>query len=464
MKCLLVYYSFTGQAQYAVEAAAAECRNAGWDPVPCRIDFAGPQVRLRRPMSLGDIKYWIGVAGRGARMPISYDPPQALDGSYDLVVILSNTWQKNPSTPVRSFLESTDAARLLGGSPFAVIVVCRRLWENNLAIVRRLGEAAGGRFVDALAVVHNGGNVGSLVQTTTYMMRSGSGRRHLLGVPLPQYGLSPDSLEKIAPFTRSVLARADSHSPRIVDLDGGHNFRDIGGYKTGAGRRVRMGLVFRSGSLADLTAADQDRVARLGIKVICDLRSNRERETRPSRWPESAAVDLWTRDHESSVGELLHALREPGMTAAGIRERMLEIYRRLPYEQADSYRQLFKRIAEGPLPLMFHCSAGKDRTGVAAALLLTALGVPRDTIIEDYLLTERFFESCRRMVLKDPTAERFRDVDAGVWEPMLRAERAYIETMFETVSRDHGSVEAYLRDVAGADETSREAIRRRLIE
>jgi protein-tyrosine phosphatase len=143
---------------------------------------------------------------------------------------------------------------------------------------------------------------------------------------------------------------------------------------------------------------------------------------------------------------------------------MIEIYRRLPYEQADSYRQLFKRIAEGPLPLMFHCSAGKDRTGVAAALLLTILGVPRDTIIEDYLLTERFFESCCRMVFRDPTADRFREVDSGVWEPMLRAERSYIETMFETLIAEHGSVEAYLHDVVGADDTSRAAIRRKLVE
>jgi protein-tyrosine phosphatase len=97
-------------------------------------------------------------------------------------------------------------------------------------------------------------------------------------------------------------------------------------------------------------------------------------------------------------------------------------------------------------------------------LLLTILGVPRDTIIEDYLLTERFFESCRRMVLRDPTADRFREVDSGVWEPMLRAERAYIETMFETLNRDHGSVQAYLCDVVGADEASRAAIRRKLVE
>jgi hypothetical protein len=238
MKCLLIYYSFTGQAQRAVDSAAAECREADWEPTLCRIDFANQQARLRRPMSLGDIKYWTGAASRGERMPIRYDPPQALDDSYDLIFIFSNTWQKNPSTPVRSFLESADAARALEGRPFAAIVVCRRLWENNLAIVRRLGEAAGGRYIDALAVIHNGGNVGSLIQTMTYMMGSGAGRRRLLGIPLPQYGLSPDSLDKVAPFARSVLTRADAHSSRIVQQDGGHNVRDIGSYGTSGSEPV----------------------------------------------------------------------------------------------------------------------------------------------------------------------------------------------------------------------------------
>jgi protein-tyrosine phosphatase len=464
MKCLLLYYSFTGQAQLVVDAVAAECAAAGWVPVTCRVDFAADDVRLRRPLSMNDIKRWTGAASRGDRLPVIYDPPQALDDRYDLVCIFSNTWQKSPAVPIRSFLESEAAARLLSATPFAVYVVCRRLWQNNLAIVRRLGEAAGGRFIDGLPVVHNGGALGSLIQTTAYMMGSGSGWKHILGVPLPRYGVSSAALGRVAPFTRRLLERIEPHPLRVVSLAGGHNFRDIGGYKTIDGRRVRWGLVFRSGSLADLTPTDEQRIAELGIKVVCDFRANRERESRPSRWPDFATVDLWTRDHESSVGDLLEALKRPDTTAATIRDRMIAAYRQLPYEQADSYRELFRRIAAGSLPLVFHCSAGKDRTGIAAALLLTSLGVPRDAVIEDYLLTERFFEGLCRIVFADPATARFRHVDLSIWEPMLRADRAYIQAMFETLDKSHGSIEAYLRDVLGIDGAMRSALRDNLVE
>jgi protein-tyrosine phosphatase len=464
MRCLLIYYSFTGQAQRAVEAAAREIGGAGSEAVTCRIDFAAEEARLRRPLSLVDIKRWTTAASRGDRLPIRYEPPGCLEGSYDLVFVFSNTWQKSPATPIRSFLESPDAARVLSGRPFAVVVVCRRLWENNLAVVRRLGEAAGGSYVDALAVIHNGGNAGSLVQTTTYMMGSGTGRRHLLGVPLPEYGLSPESLDKIAPFTRRVLERVDEHAGRVVQLEGGHNFRDLGGYIATDGRRVRTGLVFRSGTLAELTEPDLEQVARLGIKFVCDFRANRERTARPSRWPASATIDLWTRDHESSVGELVHAVRAPGATADEIRGRMRESYRTLPYEQAESFRELFNRVASGSLPLMFHCSAGKDRTGCAAALLLSLLGVARDTVIEDYMLSERFFESCCRIVRNDPTSARLTAVDSRIWEPLLRAERSYIETMFQVLEQRHGSVEGYLHDVLGVSADVGAAIRGRLLE
>lgn len=464
MKVLLLYYSFTGQARRAVEAVQDECRSAGWLPVLCRVEFAAEEMRLRRPLSVGDIKRWTDAARRGEKLPVAYDPPQALQDRYDLVCIFSNTWQKSPSVPIRSFLESPDAARLLAGKPFAVYVVCRRLWENNLAVVRRLGEAAGGRFVDGVSLAHNGGPISSLIQTTTYMMGSGQGWKRFAGVPLPSYGLSQASVEKIAPFTRGVLERADTHRLRIVPLQGGHNFRDLGGYPTASGGRVRSGLVYRSGSLAELTPEDQQRIARLGIMVVCDFRSNHERESRPSRWPDRSVIELWTRDHETSVGDLIEALREPGASAAAIRHRMIASYRTLPYEQADSYRALFQRIAAGRLPLVFHCSAGKDRTGIAAALLLSILGVPRDTVIDDYVLTERFHEGLCRLVLADPTAARYRHVDREIWEPMLRAERAYLETAFETLEQAHGSVAGYLRDVLGIDDAMQATLRSKLVE
>jgi protein-tyrosine phosphatase len=135
----------------------------------------------------------------------------------------------------------------------------------------------------------------------------------------------------------------------------------------------------------------------------------------------------------------------------------------LPYEQAESYRELFKRIAVGDLPLVFHCSAGKDRTGIAAALLLSILNVPRETTIDDYLLTERFFERGCRLVMTDPSSARYAHLERSVWEPMMRAERAYIESMFDKVEIKHGGVDGYMSEVLGVDEKMRAAIRCELV-
>jgi protein-tyrosine phosphatase len=260
----------------------------------------------------------------------------------------------------------------------------------------------------------------------------------------------------------SALVRAEQR--RIAPLQGGHNFRDIGGYQSQNGQRVRWGRVFRSGTMAMLTEADQQYMAQLGIKVICDFRSSKERAIRPTQWSESHRIVQWSRDHESSVGEIVASLSHPAASAASMREKMLAAYRDLPYEQADSYREVFRRIADGDMPLIFHCSAGKDRTGIAAALLLTLLGVPHQQVVADYLLTERFFERGCRMVLSEPTSRRFAKVDPAIWEPMMRAEPAYIEAMFDTLRARHGRVEAYLEHTLGLDASLRTRIQRELLE
>ncbi len=464
MKVLLLYYSFTQQAERAVREAEQACRRAGHEAVLCRVDFADAGERLRRPLSPRQVKKWTECAANGVDFPVSCEPAAALDEDPDLVLIFSNTWQDSPSVPIQSFLKSEAGIRLLAGKPFAVLVICRRLWEKNAARVRSLGEAARGHFLGAQAFTHPGSQAGSLVQTISYLMRSGAPWRHFLGLPLPAYGLSAESLASVAPFVEDICKTVDSEQRRVAQLEGGHNFRDIGGYRNANGLRVRWGRVYRSGTMAMLTDADQHYMASLGIKVICDFRSSKERKVRPTRWSESHAVDHWSRDHESSVGELVAAITHPEASAAAMRERMIAAYRHLPYEQADSYREVFRRIAAGDLPLIFHCSAGKDRTGIAAALLLTLLGVPRDKVIEDYLLTERFFERGCRLVISDPTSSRFASVDPAIWEPMMRAETGYIEAMFDTVLQRHGSVEAYLEQQLGVDAAMRERIRRELLE
>lgn len=208
--CLILYYSLTGQAEKAALGAAEAASAAGWSAQLCRIGMTAPEDALARPMRIADSKKWTGGAQKGMTVPVAYDPPEAMTRRYDAVLLFTNTWGDNPSVPVRSFLESPVARAVLSDTPFGVYVVCRRLWEKNLGLVRKLGEAAGGRFLAGEAFMHPGGQLGSLIQTISYLHRSDGGMRHFLGVPLPRYGLSDAAMARIAPFTRELLENAAS--------------------------------------------------------------------------------------------------------------------------------------------------------------------------------------------------------------------------------------------------------------
>jgi len=247
-------------------------------------------------------------------------------------------------------------------------------------------------------------------------------------------------------------------------LTGAHNFRDLGGYAAADGHHVARGKVFRSGTLAALTDADQDVLASLGIKFVCDFRSTHERRNRPSKFAESQAFEVWASDHESSAGDLVRALASPAADAALSRQLMIEAYRTLPYEQAASYAVMFRRIAAGDVPLVFHCSAGKDRTGIAAALLLEVLGVARETVVADYVLTDRTMEKLAAIIGTDPSWGRLGTVDQAVWEPMLRADPDYIITLFEMLDEKHGGAAGFMREAAGLDNATLDEVRAKLLE
>ena len=243
-------------------------------------------------------------------------------------------------------------------------------------------------------------------------------------------------------------------------LEGGLNFRDLGGATGADGRRVRRGRIYRSGTMSDLTAADQARLAALGIRTVFDLRSNRERERMPfapaAAWP----VSYWSRDYLHSGADTRSLQERADEDPRHTREMMVGVYRRIAYEQADSYRALFAKLAAGELPLVFNCAAGKDRTGVAAILLLDALGVSREAVLADYLATNR---------VVDQLWDRLRtgyvdDKGRAFWEPLFSCETGYVDAFYETLARDHGSLSDYRAEVLGVDAAMIAALRGHLLE
>jgi protein-tyrosine phosphatase len=182
----------------------------------------------------------------------------------------------------------------------------------------------------------------------------------------------------------------DTTPARLVSLHGGCNFRDIGGYSTQDGGTVRWGRVYRAGVLSYFTDRDHGTLHGLDVRAICDLRRAEEREREPSAWPAGADQQRPTHHHwddgSNTPTVRSFAARRPA-TAAGMFDAMIDLYRALPEWMAPRIRGMLDCISTGSVPVVVHCAAGKDRTGVAIAVLLRAIDVSQQTAIDDYLLT-----------------------------------------------------------------------------
>jgi protein-tyrosine phosphatase len=250
---------------------------------------------------------------------------------------------------------------------------------------------------------------------------------------------------------------------RILDVPGAINLRDFGGYETTDGRRVRTGVLFRSGMLAGLTDAGRAAIRALDIALICDLRRDDERVAEPTPFPSHEPRQIQIAiDPGSGI-----ALREAmARTSVGLDDRiryMVEINRELVRDHAAEYRRMFdafESVQDGAF--LLHCAAGKDRTGFGVASILFALGVPRDTIVEDYLLTNAAmdFEGFILPRLKDAYGEI--DVDAAKALSGVRLD--YIEAALDEVEANHGSFDVYLERALGVDSARRAALRARYLE
>ncbi|APL95756.1 tyrosine-protein phosphatase [Sphingobium indicum] len=248
-----------------------------------------------------------------------------------------------------------------------------------------------------------------------------------------------------------------------LPLESAFNLRDFGGYATADGRCVKRGMLYRSGTMALLTDGDADHLRSLGIRAICDFRRGNERTAEPTLW-HGADVDYFCRDYTESSGLLGEMLQREGATADDMRRTMIALYRMIPVDHAASYRAMFERITDGRVPLLINCSAGKDRTGVGAALILAALGVPRPTIVQDYLATNAHADWDWLLAQRDTLVARMRLAGADMLEPLLRAEAAYLDSFFAALDESHGGVDGYLNGMLGVDAAARDAMRGMLLD
>ncbi|MCL4804812.1 MAG: tyrosine-protein phosphatase [Anaerolineae bacterium] len=247
---------------------------------------------------------------------------------------------------------------------------------------------------------------------------------------------------------------------RTLSLAGGVNFRDIGGYRTADGRVVRWGRVYRAGSLAELADDDIALLAALGLRLSCDLRSTAETVAAPDRLPPGAVA------RHTPVVVDVHPLRR-FIALIRKRHRVRELLQDAYITMLDQNGPLFAdilRAAADPvnLPLVIHCTAGKDRTGLAVALLLLTLGVPEETVIADYTLSNHAYEVNAERIM--PEMERLMDLGFSREQlrPFLLADARTLAAALAHLRRRHGSPAGYLRH-AGLDDATVERLRAELL-
>lgn len=283
------------------------------------------------------------------------------------------------------------------------------------------------------------------------------------------HGARAELAAPVSPRPYFLLSTPDGAQVRVAErllpLQGGRNFRDLGGYRSTDGRQVRWGRIYRSGVMNGLSAADMRYLSDLGIQSICDFRSKQERTSEPNAFLKAAAAP-------AVVATDYEMMSLSGMTEATTRQAAIDAFASAYVQFTEfltpQYTDMFARLKRGET-LAFNCSAGKDRTGIAAALILSVLGVPRETVVGDYGLTQRYTPPS--MYLKraaeapsagvpDAHAKAFARMPREVLEIMLGSDPAVMAQALTTIDQKFGGPVALAKARYGLSDADVAGLRR----
>lgn len=266
-----------------------------------------------------------------------------------------------------------------------------------------------------------------------------------------------------------LTARAEEQQGigQSLELTSVPNFRDLGGYTNSDGEAVRFGLVYRSSQLSGIVAADMDAIAALKLKSDYDLRTAEEREKRPDELPRgtnSVWLDVLADSPQAGPAQLEKLLRDPRQANAALGGGKIEAMFAQSYREFVSlpsakreFGRLFLALGDrNQLPAVFHCTTGKDRTGWAAAALLTLLGVPKDQVYEDYLRSNDYMLSAYKKVIDGFVAT---GGEAAIPVAIFGVKKEYLDAAFDELDKEFGTIENYFSDGLGITAAQQQAIR-----
>ena len=253
------------------------------------------------------------------------------------------------------------------------------------------------------------------------------------------------SFERPIPVKFSENLREDY---RKLPFTGAHNFRDLGGYKTEDGRALKWGKIYRSDDLHLLTDEDLKYLSRLNIKSVVDFRSDEERESEPDRLnPDMTQVLLPIKFQPEELDDetLKNLMKNLTFGTLDSSNLLRDFNIVIVKDFATEYKKFFRHVIENNAePIVFHCTAGKDRAGFASAMILTVLGVPREKVIEDYLLTNTYVKDHVDSEMLEIELKTFFRADTDNLRKINLVAERYIQAAFDTIDSEWGGMDNYI--------------------
>ena len=261
------------------------------------------------------------------------------------------------------------------------------------------------------------------------------------------------SFERPIPLKFSENLREDY---RKLPFTGAHNFRDLGGYKTEDGRALKWGKIYRSDDLHLLTDEDLKYLSRLNIKSVVDFRSDEDRESEPDRLnPDMTQLLLPIKFQPEELDDetLKNLMKNLTFGTLDSSNLLRDFNIVIVKDFATEYKKFFRHVIENNAePIVFHCTAGKDRAGFASAMILTVLGVPREKVIEDYLLTNTYVKDHVDSEMLEIELKTFFRADTDNLRKINLVEERYIQAAFDTIDSEWGGMDNYISGALGLSE------------
>lgn len=261
--------------------------------------------------------------------------------------------------------------------------------------------------------------------------------------------------------TKNNYFQTEEH--RLLPMDGSHNTRELGGYKTTDGKTIKWGKLFRSDKLSDISKTDQAYLQNLGIKKIVDFRSEQEKAEDPNIIPTGISYVEMPISVDGAMRSKIEAVLK-GETDREVQSFLIDANKEFVTNYADVYENFLRGLIDEDAPTLFHCTAGKDRAGFAAAITLIALGVSKEDVINDYMKTNAFTQERIEEILGQIELMSLYQSDVEILRPLLGVEQIYIETAFRTAEKKYGSLENFIRNGLNISDEDIQKLRNKFLE